>query len=54
MALLALRRDPQGDSLRGAGIEPLHDPLDHTALPGSVAALENHGDPQAPRLDPLL
>src|ERR1700730_5248876 len=54
LALLPLRRGPEGDHPGVAGIEPLHDPLDGAAFARRAAALEKHAEPQAFVDDPLL
>ncbi len=49
-----LRRLRQGDDPDRARAGALGDPLDHAALPGRAATLEDHQDPEALTLDPVL
>ena len=48
------RRAQRDDAAVMARVEPLHDALDRAALPGGVAALEDHDEPQAFVHDPFL
>ena len=51
---LALGGLLQRDDARAARIEMLHEALDRAALAGGVAPLEDHHDPLAGLLDPIL
>ena len=54
LGLLALGRGAEGDRAHDPRVGPLADPLDHAALAGGVAPLEEDGDPQPGVDDPFL
>ena len=54
LGLLAVVRRGQGGDAAHPRVEPLGDALDHAALAGGVAPLEQHDEPVSGAHDPVL